>query len=350
MTEKKSIDWPKLWRVLGYAKPYKLLVGTAIISIVGKAIIAPLKPALFGMMVQQYIVDEYNPVELKKWALIIGGMTILEAILQLTDAITTNYIGQSIIVDLRDKLFCAIAFFCAARVSAICNIKFEDILKEESGVKIRLHEKNGKIRYLHCNSQILAPTLKKFLERVSYSNGFIFRTMRKGLFTESKKLRVFDFDDTLVKTTSFIYVTNGDKKKKLTPGQYAVYNEKPGDEFDYSDFSKVKNPNEIKKITSVLRRIVSSSGGDGVHILTARAAHKPIRQYLKDIGINMSKIYVTALASNNPKDKADWIEDKIDNEGYDDVYFADDSKKNVDATKKMLRGKDVRWRVQHIKH
>ena len=28
----------------------------------------------------------------------------------------------------------------------------------------------------------------------------------------------------------------------------------------------------------------------------------------------MSKIYVTALASNNPKDKADWIEDKIDNE------------------------------------
>ena len=64
----------------------------------------------------------------------------------------------------------------------------------------------------------------------------------------------------------------------------------------------------------------------------------------------MSKIYVTALASNNPKDKADWIEDKIDNEGYDDVYFADDSKKNVDATKKMLRGKDIRWRVQHIKH
>ena len=172
----------------------------------------------------------------------------------------------------------------------------------------------------------------------------------RSLFVESKKLRVFDFDDTLVKTTSFIYVTNKGKTRKLTPGQYAVYKEKPGDEFDFKDFSKVQNPNEIKKITSVLRRIVSSSGGQGVHILTARAAYKPIRQYLKDIGINMSKIYVTALASNNPKDKADWIEDKIDNEGYDDVYFADDSKKNVDATKQMLRKKDVRWRVQHIKH
>ena len=173
----------------------------------------------------------------------------------------------------------------------------------------------------------------------------------RSLFVESKKLRVFDFDDTLVKTTSFIYIThkNG-KKSKLTPGEYAVYNEKEGDEFDFSDFSKVQDPQELKKITKVFRRIVQSSGGDGVHILTARAAYKPIRQYLKDIGINMSKIYVTALASNNPKDKADWIEDKIDNEGYDDVYFADDSPKNVEATKKMLRGKDVKWRVQLIKH
>ena len=126
----------------------------------------------------------------------------------------------------------------------------------------------------------------------------------RSLFVESKKLRVFDFDDTLIKTTSFIYVTNNGKTRKLTPGQYAVYKEKPGDEFDFKDFEKVQNPNEIKKITKVLRRIVQSSGGDGVHILTARAKFKPIRQYLKDIGINMSKIYVKHIElSNNPKDK-----------------------------------------------
>jgi phosphoserine phosphatase len=42
---------------------------------------------------------------------------------------------------------------------------------------------------------------------------------RKPLFLENKKLRIFDFDDTLVTTTSFIYVThkNG-KSSKLTPG------------------------------------------------------------------------------------------------------------------------------------
>ena len=35
------------------------------------------------------------------------------------------------------------------------------------------------------------------------------------------------------------------------------------------------------------------------------------RFYLKDIGVNSNKIFVVALASNNPKDKADWIENKI---------------------------------------
>jgi len=70
---------------------------------------------------------------------------------------------------------------------------------------------------------------------------------------------------------------------------------------------------------------------------------------LKDIGIRQ-RIPVIGLQSNNPKDKSKWVEDKIDNEGYDDVYFADDSIKNVNAMKKMLRGKDVKWRVQHIKH
>lgn len=173
----------------------------------------------------------------------------------------------------------------------------------------------------------------------------------RSLFVESKKLRIFDFDDTLVKTTSFIYITHSDgKKSKLTPGQYAIYNERPGDTYDFRDFESVKNPQEITKITNVLRNIIRVSGGDGVYILTARAAYEPIKKYLKDIGINSNKVIVVALGSNNPKDKADWIEDKIDNDGYDDIYFADDSEKNVEAAKQMLRRKNVRWRVQQIKH
>lgn len=171
----------------------------------------------------------------------------------------------------------------------------------------------------------------------------------RSLFLESKKLRVFDFDDTLVKTNSYIYVThtNG-KTSKLTPGQYAVYKEKPGDTFDFRDFEDVKDPTEIKQMTKVIKQIEKRSSGD-LFILTARAVALPIKNYLEDIGIK--KANVIALASNNPQDKADWIENKIDNEGYTDIYFADDSPKNVDVTKKMLRTKDgIKWRVQHIRH
>ena len=174
----------------------------------------------------------------------------------------------------------------------------------------------------------------------------------RNLFLESKKLRVFDFDETLVFTKSFIYVKqpNG-KELKLTPGEYAVYQEKPGEEYDFRDFYSVQEPQELKRITKVLKRIIYKSGGDGVFILTARpqAVDKHVQKYLKDIGINQ-KIPVTGLQNNDPNAKADWIEDKIDNEGYDDVYFADDSIKNVNAVKKMLRTKGVKWRVQHIKH
>jgi FMN phosphatase YigB (HAD superfamily) len=171
----------------------------------------------------------------------------------------------------------------------------------------------------------------------------------RSLFAEVKKLRVFDFDDTLVKTDSYVYVkhSNG-KETKLTPGQFAVHTLKSGDEYDFRDFNAVVNPTEIKAITKVLRGMVSGSGDRGVFILTARGAWKPIKDYLKDIGIK--GVYVVALGSANPKDKADWIEKQIDSEGYDDVYFIDDSKKNVDAVKSMLQKKGVKNRVQWMKH
>jgi hypothetical protein len=174
----------------------------------------------------------------------------------------------------------------------------------------------------------------------------------RSLFTESKKLRVFDFDDTLVFTNSFIYVKSIDgKEKKLTPGEYALYKEKPGEEYDFRDFYSVQEPKELKRMTKVLRRVIDKNKGQGVFILTARpqAVEKHIHRYLKDIGINQ-RIPITGLENNDPKAKSKWVEDKIDNEGYDDVYFADDSIKNVNAMKSMLRTKDVKWRVQHIKH
>jgi phosphoglycolate phosphatase-like HAD superfamily hydrolase len=173
----------------------------------------------------------------------------------------------------------------------------------------------------------------------------------RSLFVESKKLRVFDFDDSIVTTTSYIYVNNEKtgKKFRLTPGEYAVYEPKVGDEFDFSDFQKVQNPKLIKGYFEILRRMAAKVDGDRrVYILTARGAYKPVHKFIKDSGIR--NVYVVALGDANPEKKADWIEDKV-KEGYDDVFFVDDSQKNIDAVKKRLRAyPNVKQKIQLVKH
>ena len=51
-----------------------------------------------------------------------------------------------------------------------------------------------------------------------------------------KKLRVFDFDDTLAKVDSWVYIKQPDgKEKKLDSAEYAVYKLKPGETEDFRD-------------------------------------------------------------------------------------------------------------------
>ena len=151
------------------------------------------------------------------------------------------------------------------------------------------------------------------------------------LLTE-KKLRVFDFDDTLVKSNSKVYVMNKGKRKTLTPGEFAIYKKKSGDEFDFSDFDKVIEPKQIKSMFKVFNNIYKASGNRRLTILTARAAYKPVRKFLKDVGFN--DVYVVALGDSNPQKKADWIQSQIQ-KGYNDILFLDDSPKNVKVVKKL---------------
>ena len=95
-------------------------------------------------------------------------------------------------------------------------------------------------------------------------------------YITEKKIRVFDFDDTLVRTDGVIRVTtkNG-LVKELSPAQYAVYDPKPGDSFDYSDFEKVLNPQPVKLFDYIVdpkgQRDLSAKHSDIVEKLQAIA-------------------------------------------------------------------------------
>jgi phosphoglycolate phosphatase-like HAD superfamily hydrolase len=176
-------------------------------------------------------------------------------------------------------------------------------------------------------------------------NAFAFKPLQEA---GEKKLRIFDFDDTLVKTKSHIYIKHKDgKESKLTPGEYAIYEPKEGDKFDFSDFEKVKQPQEFKGVTRLLKNIVRV-GGSEIVILTARSAYKPIKDYLSDIGLD--KLFVVALADSDPQKKADWIENKI-KDGVTDVFFIDDSHKNVSAVQSLAKKyPNVSLKVRHVQH
>jgi hypothetical protein len=60
---------------------------------------------------------------------------------------------------------------------------------------------------------------------------------------------------------------------------------------------------------------------------------------------------VIAIGDNNPEKKADWIEQQIRDEGYNDVFFIDDSLKNIHAVRTRLKKyPNVKQKIQHIKH
>jgi len=160
------------------------------------------------------------------------------------------------------------------------------------------------------------------------------------LLTEGKILSVFDFDDTLAKTDSWVYVKSPDgTEKKLDPAEFAVYKPKRGEEFDFRDFDRpLRNPRIIKKNVDLLKKQLAKAqkmarGARKVTILTARALGQPINHFFKTLGINA---YVVPLGNANPKMKADWIEKQI-KKGYDTVYFMDDSRKNVSAVLGLKR-------------
>jgi hypothetical protein len=160
----------------------------------------------------------------------------------------------------------------------------------------------------------------------------VYDILKKNL--KESKLRVFDFDDTLVQTSNKIYVNKWDGRKiQMTPGEYAVYQPDERDTFDFSDFdSPIKSAEELTKYTAIMRRVLKAPGRDRrVVVLTARSNAQVVYDYLMKLGI---RVPIVAVGSADPMDKARWIEKQIA-QGYDDIYFLDDSAKNIAAVKSL---------------
>ena len=146
-----------------------------------------------------------------------------------------------------------------------------------------------------------------------------------------KTLFVSDFDDTLAQTDSKIFLTRNGERIEMDPAAFAVYDEQPGDKFDFSEFDKLINPKPIQRFVKLLKQAIGRA--DKIAVLTARGHTRPVAQFLKMHGIT-SGVSIAALGDANPEKKAAYIRKHM-NDGYDKVAFIDDSPKNVQAVKAL---------------
>lgn len=105
MSKQAKIDTRIFKRLLKYAKPYRGLLITALICTISLSILSPFRPKLIGDIVQDFVVSDQDKVQFLNWILIIGGLLILEGVLQFSSSYFSNLLAQSVIRDIRKKVF-----------------------------------------------------------------------------------------------------------------------------------------------------------------------------------------------------------------------------------------------------
>ena len=168
-----------------------------------------------------------------------------------------------------------------------------------------------------------------------------------------RKIRVFDFDDTLATTESDVLFTAPDGTKgSLNAEEFATQGKNLLDQgyvFDFSEFNKVTK-GKPGPLLDIAKKIQAARGTEDVFVLTARApeAQVAIKEFLDSVGLNLPLKNITGLGNSTGAAKAKWIVEKAA-QGYNDFYFADDALQNVKAVRDAMSVLDVKSKVQQAK-
>lgn len=109
--DKRRIDYTLFKRLLHFAKPYKKILFFAAFCVLLLSFLSPLRPYLIGRMVDDFIIDTQNNEMLFYWSLGIIGFLFVEGLLQFVSSYFSNLLAQSVIRDIRKKLFSHIVSF-----------------------------------------------------------------------------------------------------------------------------------------------------------------------------------------------------------------------------------------------
>lgn len=105
MSEKATINIFIFKRLVSFARPYKSLFLFAVLCTVTLAVLGSFRPYIIGDMVSKYVIKSKDGEKLIFWTIVVVGMLVIEGILQFSSSYLSNLLAQSVIKDIREKLF-----------------------------------------------------------------------------------------------------------------------------------------------------------------------------------------------------------------------------------------------------
>ena len=144
----------------------------------------------------------------------------------------------------------------------------------------------------------------------------------------ARSLFIFDFDDTIARTDSKVFLTRDGEKIVMDSPTFAKYEYQEGDELDFSDFNRVE-ADIIPQTLAILDDAMEK--GHKVAVVTARSpgAIEGIKQFFRQNRMTPPDIYATAGSEGKPPVLRDLLEQGT----YGRVIVYEDCRKNIESLK-----------------
>ena len=102
---KQRVSANSFFRLIAFVRPYKKLFFVALLAVITLSVLGPLRPYLIGKAVDQFIVKEQNASKLMVALLGVLSILLIETVVIWASAYTSNLLAQSVIRDLRTRVF-----------------------------------------------------------------------------------------------------------------------------------------------------------------------------------------------------------------------------------------------------
>lgn len=111
MSEQAKLDFKVFRRLVVFVKSYRKYLIFSLLCTLSLSALTPLRPMVIGNMVNDYIIKAQNESALLKWSIFLLIMLVFEGLFQFLNSYFSNLLAQSVIRDIRRRLFQHIILF-----------------------------------------------------------------------------------------------------------------------------------------------------------------------------------------------------------------------------------------------